>query len=64
MLNKVVGTALYSNHMIQLAVQKILMDRMLPIGIFEQAEDSWERTNIMINTIRPAKEAIGGEVVE
>ena len=64
MLNTVVGTALYSNHKIQLMAQKILIDRMLPTGIFEKAEDSWEKTNIVINTIRPAKEAIGGEVVE
>ena len=64
MLNKVVGTALYSNHMIQLVVQKILIDRMLPTGIFEKAEDSWEKTNIVIDTIRPAKETIGGDVVE
>ena len=64
MLNKFVGTALHSNHTIQLAVQRILMDRTLPTGIFEKAVDSWEKTNIVINTIWPAKEAIGGEVVE
>ena len=64
MLNKVVGIALYSNHMIQLAAQKILMDRTLPTGIFEKAVDAWEKTNIIINTIRPAKETSGGEVVE
>ena len=40
------------------------MDRTLPTGIFEKAVDSWEKTNIVINTIWPAKEAIGGEVVE
>ena len=50
--------------MIQLAAQKILMDRTLPTGIFEKAVDSWEKTNIIINTIRPAKETSGGEVVE
>ena len=64
MLNKVVGIALYSNHMIQLAAQKILMDRTLPTGIFEKAVDSREKTNIIINTIRPAKETSGGEVAE
>ena len=40
------------------------MDRMLPTGIFEKAVDSWEKTKIVINTLRPVKEAIGGEVVE
>ena len=43
--------------------QKILMDRMLPIGTFEKAVDSREKINIVINTIRPEKEAIEGEVI-
>ena len=50
--------------MIQLAAQKTLMDRTLPTGIFEKAVDSLEKTNIIINTIRPAKETSGGEVIQ
>ena len=64
LLQKVVRTALDDNHKNQLAAQKILMDRMLPISTFEKAVDSREKINIVINTIRPEKEAIEGEVIE
>jgi len=40
------------------------MDRMLPISTFEKAADSWEKINTVINTIRPEKEAIEGELIE
>ena len=59
-----VQTALDDNHKNQTAAQKILMDRMLPISAFEKAVDSREKINIVINTIRPKKEAIEGEVIE
>ena len=65
---KVIGTliqaALDDNHENQTVALKILMDRMLPISIFEKAVDSREKINIVINTIRPEKEAIEGEVIE
>ena len=64
MLNKVVATALYSNHKIQVAAQKTLMESMLPTSIFEKAVGGWEKISIVIKTIRPEKEAIGGEVTE
>ena len=57
-------TALDDSHKNQTAAQKILMDRMLPISTFEKAVDSREKINIVINTIRPEKEAIEGEVIE
>ena len=60
----VIRTALDDNHKNQTAAQKILMDRMLPISTFEKAMDSREKINIVINTIRPEKEAIEGEVIE
>ena len=60
----VIRTALDDNHKNQTAAQKILMDRMLPISTFEKAVDSREKINIVINTIRPEKEAIEGEVIE
>ena len=63
-IEKVVRTALDDNHKNQTAAQKILMDRMLPISTFEKAVDSREKINIVINTIRPEKEAIEGEVIE
>ena len=56
--------ALDDNHKNQTAAQKILMDRMLPISTFEKAVDSREKINIVINTIRPEKEALLGEVIE
>ena len=56
--------ALDDNHKNQTAAQKILMVRMLPISTFEKAVDSRERINIVINTTRPEKEAIEGEVIE
>ena len=63
-IENVIRTALDDNHKNQAAAQKILMDRMLPIGTFEKAVDSREKINIVINTIRPEKEAIEGEVIE
>ena len=63
-IEAVIRTALDDNHKNQAAAQKILMDRMLPISTFEKAVDSREKINIVINTIRPEKEAIEGEVIE
>ena len=40
------------------------MDRILPISTFENAADSGEKITIVINTIRPEKEALEGEVIE
>ena len=60
----VIRAALDDNHKNQAAAQKILMDRMLPISTFEKAVDNREKINIVINTIRPEKEAIEGEVIE
>ena len=63
-IETVIRTALDDNHKNQTAAQKILMDRMLPISTFEKAADSREKINIVINTIRPEKGAIEGEVIE
>ena len=63
-IETVIRTALDDNHKNQTAAQKILMDRMLPISTFEKAVDSREKINIVINTIRPEKEPIEGEVIE
>ena len=63
-IETVIRTALDDNHKNQVAAQKILMDRMLPISTFEKAVDSREKINIVINTIRPEKEALEGEVIE
>ena len=57
-IETVIRTALDDNHKNQTAAQKILMDRMLPISTFEKAADSREKINIVINTVRPEKEAI------
>ena len=62
-IETVIRAALDDNHKNQTAAQKILMDRMLPITTFEKAVDSREKINIVINTIRPKKEAIEGEVI-
>ena len=63
-IETVIRTALDDNHKNQTAAQKILMDRMLPISTFEKAVDSREKINIVINTIRPEKKALEGEVIE
>ena len=63
-IETVIRTALDDSHKNQTAAQKILMDRVLPISTFEKAVDSREKINIVINTIRPEKEAIEGEVIE
>ena len=63
-IETVIWAALDDNHKNQTAAQKILMDRMLPISTFEKAVDSREKINIVINTIRPEKEALEGEVIE
>ena len=63
-IEKVVRTALDDNHKNQAVAQKLVMDRLLPISTFEKAVDSREKINIVINTIRPEKEPIEGEVIE
>ena len=50
--------ALDDNHKNQAVAQKLVMDRLLPISTFEKSVDSREKINIVINTIRPEKEAI------
>ena len=62
-IETVIRTALDDSHKNQTAAQKILMDRMLPISTFEKAVDSREKINIVINTIRPEKEPVEGEVI-
>ena len=62
-IETVIRTALDDSHKNQTASQKILMGRMLPISTFGKAVDSREKINIVINTIRPEKEAIEGEVI-
>ena len=63
-IETVIRTALDDSHKNKAAAQKILLDRLLPISTFEKAVDSREKINIVINTIRPEKEAIEGEVIE
>ena len=63
-IETVIRTALDDSHKNQTAAQKILMDRMLPISTFVKSVDSREKINIVINTLRPEKEAIEGEVIE
>ena len=63
-IETVIRTALDDSHKNQIAAQKLLMDRMLPISTFEKAVDSREKINIVINTIRPEKEALEGEVID
>ena len=63
-IETVIRAALDDNQKNQAAAQKILMDRMLPISTFEKAADSREKINIVINTLRPEKEALEGEVIE
>ena len=63
-IEAVIRTALGDDHKKQTAAQKIFMDRMLPISTFEKAVDNRGKINIVINTIRPEKEAIEGEVIE
>ena len=63
-IETVIRTALDDSHKNQTSAQKILMDRMLPISTFEKTVDSREKINIVINTIRPEKGAIEGEVIE
>ena len=62
-IETVIRKAVDDNHKNQTAAQKILMDRMLPISTFEKAVDNREKINIVINTIRPEKEALEGEVI-
>ena len=64
MLRKAVRIALDDNHKNQAVDQKLTLDSWLPISTFEKAVDSREKINIVIDTIRPEKEAIEGEVIE
>ena len=64
MLRKAVRIALDDNHKNQAVDQKLTVDSLLPISTFEKAVDSREKINIVINTIRPEKEPIEGEVIE
>ena len=53
-----------NNHKNQAVAQNLELDRFLTISTCEKAADSREKINIVINTIRPEKEAIEGEVIE
>ena len=64
MLRKAVRIALDDNHKNQAVDQRLTVDSLLPISTFEKAVDSREKINIVIDTIRPEKEAIEGEVIE
>ena len=55
-IETVVRTALDDNHENQTAVQKILMDRILPISTFDKGTDFKERINIVISTIPTTQE--------
>ena len=59
-----IRAVLDDNHKNQAVAQKILMYRMLPISTFEKSSDSREKIDIVINTKRPEKEAVEGEVIE
>ena len=50
-IETVVRTALDDTHENQMAAQKILMDRILPISTFDKGTDFKERINITISTI-------------
>ena len=63
-IETVMRTPLADNHKNQTAAQRILMDRTLPINTFEKTGDSWENINMVINSMRPEKEAIEEEVIE
>ena len=63
-METVILAALDDNHKNQTAAQKILIGRMLLISTFEKVVESREKINIVVNTIRPQREAIEGEVVE
>ncbi len=63
-IETVLPAALDDNHKNQVAAQKFLMDRILPISTFEKAVDNRDKINIVINTIRSEEEAIEGEVIE
>ena len=53
-----------TKHKNQAVAQNLELDRLLTISTFEKATDSREKINIVINTIRPEKEALEGEVIE
>ena len=50
-IETVVRTALDETHRNQMAAQKILMDRFLPISTFDRGPDLKERINNTISTI-------------
>ena len=61
-LEKVVSAALNDEHENQAVAQKILMDRILPIGTFEKQFDNREK--ITISVIGKESETLEGEVFE
>ena len=63
-IENAIRAALDDNHKNQTAAQNILMDCMLPISTFKKAAGSRGKINIVINTIRPEKKVIEGEVTE
>ena len=61
-LEKVVSAALNDEHENQAVAQKILMDRILPIGTFEKQFDNPEK--ITISVIGKESETLEGEGTE
>ena len=61
-LEKVVSAALNDEHENQAVAQKILMDRILPIGTFEKQFDNPEKTTISV--IGKESETLEGEGIE
>ena len=61
-VEKVVSAALDDTHKNQTAAQKILMDRILPISIFDKGTDFKERINITISTIPIKDEKVINEL--
>ena len=63
-IETVVRTALDETYKNQTAAQKILMDRILPIGTFEKQFDNRGRITINVSVIDKESETLEGEVIE
>jgi len=63
-IETVVRTALDETQGNQTVAQKILMDRILPISIFEKQFDNRERITINVSVIGKESETLEGEVIE
>lgn len=69
-LQKLLDVALDDNHPGQMSAIKICMDRMLPLGMFEEAKSKSDKPTISINitgigeSITVGTEPIEGEVID